>query len=99
MVLLDGTLIFVHVPQGGNPTPYTLVAPPPVYFSPLEGVKPAPDDLVKEVQNQFVNPSGQGPEIPGGGAGLSTEPQVFVEPDRGEVRPYSEPPSGLKSRP
>jgi hypothetical protein len=98
MVLLDGTLIFVHVPQGGNPTPYTLVAPPPVYFSPLEGVKPAPDDLIKEVQNQFAGPAGgPAPEIPGG-TQPSSEPQVFVEPDKGQVRPYSEPPSGLKSR-
>jgi hypothetical protein len=101
MVLLDGTLIFVHVPQGGNPTPYTLVAPPPVYFSPLEGVKPAPDDLVKEVLNQFAGPAAPGPQGgPGaGGNPLASEPEVFVAPDTGEVRPYSEPPSSLKSRP
>jgi len=47
ILLLDGSLVFVHVPPDGQPTPYTLTAPPPVYFSPIEGVKPAPPDLVK----------------------------------------------------
>jgi hypothetical protein len=61
IVLLDGTLIFVYVPPGGTPTPYTLVAPPPVYFSPLEGVKPAPADLIREVIGQFA---GQIPDMP-----------------------------------
>lgn len=54
IVLLDGTLVFVYVPAGQQPTPYTLVAPPPVYFSPLEGVKPAPEDLIREVTTQFA---------------------------------------------
>jgi hypothetical protein len=52
-VLLEGALVFVHVPPGGNPTPYTLQAPPPVYFSPLEGVKPAPQDLINNIQNRL----------------------------------------------
>jgi hypothetical protein len=63
IVLLDGTLVFVHVPQGGNPTPYTLVGPPAVYFSPIEGVKPAPEELVREVRTQFEPPAG-GPSAP-----------------------------------
>jgi hypothetical protein len=37
-VVLDGTVVFVYVPPNGQPTPYTLVGPPAVYFSPLEGV-------------------------------------------------------------
>ena len=49
-VLLEGALVYVDVPPGGNPTPYTLQAPPPVYFSPLEGVKPAPEDLIANVR-------------------------------------------------
>lgn len=53
IVLLEGTVVFVYVPPGGQPTPYTLVGPPAVYFSPLEGVKPAPEDLVREVRTQF----------------------------------------------
>lgn len=82
IVLLDGTLIFVHVPAGGTPTPFTLVAPPPVYFSPLEGVKPAPEDLIREVTLQFA---GQFPDLPlkVGGAvpgGTETEPIIFVAP-------------------
>jgi len=54
IVLIDGTLIFVHVPPGGQPTPYTLNAPPAVYFSPIEGIKPAPDDLLTEVRKQLA---------------------------------------------
>lgn len=45
-VLLDGTLIFVHAPTGGQPTPHVLRAPPAVYFTPTDGIKPAPEDLV-----------------------------------------------------
>jgi hypothetical protein len=52
IVLLNGTLIFVHAPPGGPLTPHTLNAPPACYFSPLQGVMPAPADLVSEVQNQ-----------------------------------------------
>lgn len=63
IVLLDGTLVFVFVPPGGNPTPYTLVAPPPVYFSPIEGIKPAPEDLVREVQRQFGREMAGGREV------------------------------------
>ncbi len=63
IVLLDGALVYVHVPQGGNPTPYSLSAPPPVYFSPAEGVKPAPEPLIAEVVKQF-GPQGEGiPEL------------------------------------
>ena len=53
IVLLEGTLVFVYVPPGGNPTPYTMVAPPPVYFSPIEGIRPAPANLIQEVQGQI----------------------------------------------
>ena len=64
IVLLNGTMIFVFVPPGGNPTPYTLVAPPAVYFSPIEGIKPAPKVLVREVLTQLAE-SGIIPETPG----------------------------------
>ncbi len=56
IVLLQGTMIFVYVPPGGQPVPYTLQAPPPVYFSPIEGVKPAPEDLIQEVRGQLGPP-------------------------------------------
>ena len=53
IVLLEGTLIFVHAPPGGALTPHTLNAPPACYFTPLQaGVLPAPADLVSEVQDQ-----------------------------------------------
>jgi hypothetical protein len=55
IVLLDGLMVLVYVPPGGTPTPYTLgEAPPAVYFSPVEGIKPAPDELVREVLGQFA---------------------------------------------
>jgi hypothetical protein len=56
VVVLEGTVVFVYVPPGGAPTPYTLVGPPAVYFSPLEGVKLAPEDLVREVRGQLGPP-------------------------------------------
>jgi hypothetical protein len=53
IVLLDGTLVFVYVPPGGNPTPYTLAGPPAVFFSPVAGVQPADKDLIAETNGQF----------------------------------------------
>jgi hypothetical protein len=53
VVLLSGTVIFVHIPGGGaEPAPYTMRAPPAIYFSPIEQIRPAPQVLVREVQNQ-----------------------------------------------
>jgi hypothetical protein len=67
IVLLDGTLVYVYVPPGGNPTPYTLAGPPAVYFSPPTGVAPAPEDLVREVREQHgppFTPPGPPPAVP-----------------------------------
>jgi hypothetical protein len=52
VVLLDGKCVFVHMPPTGDPVPHTLQAPPAAYFSPTEGVRPAPAALVREVTNQ-----------------------------------------------
>lgn len=52
LVLLEGTALFVFIPPSGEPLPFELKAPPPVYFSPVEGVRHAPDQLVREVQFQ-----------------------------------------------
>jgi len=52
IVQLTGTSVFAYVPASGEPVAYTLTAPPPVYFSPLEGVKVAPNALAREVQGQ-----------------------------------------------
>ena len=68
IVLMEGTLVFVYVPGGNqNPTPYTLAAPPAVYFSPTAGVQPATQDLVTEVKGQFgapFTPPGPPPAVP-----------------------------------
>lgn len=52
VVLLDGKAGWVHVPAGGEAQYHSLSAPPAVYFSPVEGVRPAPAELVREVANQ-----------------------------------------------
>ena len=51
-VVLNGAARFAHVPAAGEPKLHSLNAPPAVYFSPTEGVKPAPKELVREVVNQ-----------------------------------------------
>jgi len=80
-VLLDGAMVFVHVPPGGNPTPYTLQAPPAVYFSPLEGVKHAPQDLIDNVTGRIQ----QGPPFtpPGPPPGVPFQ-EPFVSPGTGK---------------
>jgi hypothetical protein len=57
IVLLEGTLFFVHVPSGEATTSYELTAPPGVYFSPTEGIKPAPPGLVYAVERQLEESS------------------------------------------
>jgi hypothetical protein len=79
IVLLDGTFVLVYVPPGGNPIPYTLVAPPAVYFSPIEGIKPAPEDLIREVSGQFGRPFT--PPGPPGGVPFR---DPFVSPGAGK---------------
>jgi hypothetical protein len=70
IVLLEGTLIYVYVPPGDpTPRPYTMIAPPAMYFSPTEGPKAAPEDLVREVRDQLergprFEPPGPPPGVP-----------------------------------
>jgi hypothetical protein len=53
LVLLDGKGAYVHAPFGGEPVAHSLTAPPQ-YFSPSSGgVRPAPPELVKEVNSQW----------------------------------------------
>jgi len=49
ITLLEGRLVFVYSPPGGEPVVHTLNAPPAVYFSPAGGVQEAPDDLVNDI--------------------------------------------------
>ena len=59
VVLLEGSVAFTHTPAGGgNNNTQVMRAPPPVYFSVTEGVKPAPPALVDEVEKQ-ISDSGQ----------------------------------------
>lgn len=52
LVLLNGAMAYAYVPQDGQPRPFTMKGPPAAYFSPIEGVKPAPGALQKEVELQ-----------------------------------------------
>jgi len=58
-VALDGKAHFAHVPTNGEPKLHNLTAPPAVYFSASQGVKPAPKELVREVINQSKARLGQ----------------------------------------
>jgi hypothetical protein len=52
LVLLNGLIVQAYVMPDGELKPFTLQAPPAVYFSPVEGVKPAPAPLQREVDLQ-----------------------------------------------
>lgn len=52
LVVLEGQTLFAHIPPVGEPVAHSLKAPPPAYFSPAEGVRPAPKKLVREVEKQ-----------------------------------------------
>ncbi len=49
LVVLEGAGLFIFVAPRGDPAPFELKAPPPVYFSPPEGVRAAPAELISEV--------------------------------------------------
>ena len=49
LVVLQGNALFAFVPSNGEPVPYELHGASPVYFSPTEGIRSAPGELVREV--------------------------------------------------
>jgi hypothetical protein len=53
VVLVDGSLTFVHSPKTGDPVPFAMKAPPVYYFSPFERTRPAPRELEREVIAQL----------------------------------------------
>jgi hypothetical protein len=53
VVVTQGKVLFAHVPATGEPTANNLTAPPAVYFSPAEGLRPAPKPLEREVTKQL----------------------------------------------
>lgn len=84
VVVLNGSVVMVYVPANGNPTPYPLFGPPAQYFSPTEGVKAAPAELIREVATdveQLGSGRGKGPPFtpPGPPEGVPGPP-VFVPP-------------------
>lgn len=84
IVLLDGRLVFVHVPAGGEPKAYVMTAPPPVSFTAADGVKEAPADLVRNV-NAEVERAGKavGPPFQPPGPPPNRPPvEPFISPNR-----------------
>ncbi len=55
IVLLEGTLVFVHI-QNNLPQAHVLRGPPAMLFAPNEGVRPASEDIVKDVNRRFPQP-------------------------------------------
>lgn len=82
-VLLVGALVYVDVPPGGNPTPYTLQAPPAVYFSPLEGVKPATQELLRGVRLRMPGAEAEAPEGDAPPPVVKDDEPPFVSPGLG----------------
>jgi len=52
-VVVEGKLLFAHVPSGGEPSVHTVQAPDAGFFAPGMGVQPAPKELSKEVVKQM----------------------------------------------
>jgi hypothetical protein len=55
IVVLSGKVLFAGAPPGAEPVVHTLTAPPAVYYSPHEGVRPAPRELEREVRSQCAS--------------------------------------------
>lgn len=53
LVLLSDALIFAQAQETGEVKVHELKAPPAVYFSPTEGIRPAPRALIEEVNGQW----------------------------------------------
>lgn len=53
ITLLEGRLVYIHAPAGGEPVEHTLNAPPAVYFSLVGGVQEAPEELVNDVSSEL----------------------------------------------
>jgi hypothetical protein len=81
VVLVDGRLVFVHIPAGGEPKAYVLTAPPPVYFSTVDGVKEAPPELIRDV-NLELERIGRGPPFqPPGPPDHRPPVEPFISPN------------------
>jgi hypothetical protein len=78
-VLLNGTVVFVYAPPNGTPTPYVLTAPPAVYFTPKDGLRPAPEDLTRAVRAQLDKLSGGAVRPPGPPPGVPPT-EIFISP-------------------
>jgi hypothetical protein len=78
ITLLEGRLVYIHVPPGGEPVEHILNAPPPVYFSPVGGVQEAPEDLVTEVTKELKDTAAPFPPP----TQNRQQPEPFVSPNR-----------------
>lgn len=97
VVLLEGTLIFIHVPSGGAMTSYEMTAPPGVCFSPTEGVKPAPPDSVQEVEREVGELSLEQSKKPKRSSNPPA-PDPFDRPRLQGPEPFLSPGTGVRNR-
>jgi hypothetical protein len=83
VVLVEGRLVFVHIPAGGEPKAYVLTAPPPVYFSSADGVKEAPPDLIRGINGVLdqVGRPGRPPFQPPGPPENIPPVEPFISPN------------------
>lgn len=79
-VLLEGTLIFVHSAANGKVTPHVLKAPPPVYFSPKDGLIIAPEDLTRRVAKVTDDMQKKGKFVPPGPPAGVPKSDPFISP-------------------
>ena len=77
VVLLEGSLIMVYVPPGGQPTPYPLFAPPAQVFSPPTGVTALDPAQLPIIRNEF--PAGPS-EFPPPTLARPIDPLPFIPP-------------------
>jgi FecR protein len=82
ITLLEGRLVYIHVPPGGEPVEHTLNAPPAVYFSPVVGVQEAPEDLVNEVSTEVDAAAKKAPVPFPPPTQNKQQPEPFVSPNR-----------------
>jgi hypothetical protein len=95
VTLLEGKVVFVHVPAGGSMDSYTMSAPPAVYFSATDGIKEAPPALAGEAEHELESSKkeiSRKPENPG----PATLPPDPPKPPPNE--PFLSPASGNPGR-
>jgi hypothetical protein len=84
VVLVTGTVVFVHAGGKGKVASHVMKAPPAVYFTPGKGIQPAPPGMVGQVQNALESMKKHPGPPPNVGPPLETiPPEPFLSPGEG----------------